>query len=270
MTARAVVLARGLGTRMRKADPGVTLDAGQAQVADQGIKAMIPVGRPFLDYVLSGLADAGFEEIGLVFGPEHEEIRELYARDVVPTRVRLTYVVQPEPRGTADAVTYLEAFAAGGRFLVMNGDNYYPVEALAALRALEEPGLAAFGRAALLADGMIPPERIAQYALLDIGADGYLKRIVEKPTPEAAAAFGLDPMVSMNVWVFGPEIFQACREVPPSARGEYEIPLAVQWAIDHHGLRARALPFHLPVLDLSRRGDIVRVTQRLHGIPVRL
>jgi len=58
--------------------------------------------------------------------------------------------------------------------------------------------------------------------------------------------------------------------VPPSARGEYEIPLAVQWAIDHHGLRPRALPFHLPVLDLSRRGDIANVTERLRGIPVRL
>ena len=135
---------------------------------------------------------------------------------------------------------------------------------------MPEPGLAASGRAALRADGRCPSERPAQYALLDIGADGYLPRIVEKPTPEAAAAFGADPFVSMNVWVFGPDVFRACREVPPSARGEYEIPLAVQWAIDHHGLRARALPFHLPVLDLSRRADIARVTERLRRIPVRL
>jgi len=267
---KAVILARGLGTRMRTADAGAALDAGQAQVADQGIKAMIPVGRPFLDFVLSGLADAGFAEIGLVIGPEHGVIRERYARDVILTRVHLTYVIQPEPRGTADAVTYLEDFAAGEHFLVMNGDNYYPVEVLAALGKLAEPGLAAFGRAALVADGMIPAERIAQYALLAIGADGYLRRIVEKPTPETAAAFGADPFVSMNVWVFGPQFFRACHEVPPSARGEYEIPLAVQWAIDHHGLRARALPFHLPVLDLSRRGDVARVTERLRGIAVRL
>jgi dTDP-glucose pyrophosphorylase len=270
VSAKAVVLARGLGTRMRKADAQTALDAGQAQLADRGIKAMIPVGRPFLDYVLSGLADAGFEEVGLVIGPEHGVIRERYTGDVVPGRVHLTYVIQPEPRGTANAVTYLEAFAAGGRFVVMNGDNYYPVEALAALRRLEEPGLAAFGRAALVADGTIPAERIAQYALLDIGADGYLRRIVEKPTPAEAAAFGADPCVSMNLWVFGPDIIRACREVPASARGEYEIPVAVQWAIDHHGLRARALPFHLPVLDLSRRADVALVTQRLRAVTVRL
>ena len=70
--------------------------------------------------------------------------------------------------------------------------------------------------------------------------------------------------------MFRPPSFRAGREVPPSARGEYEIPLAVQWAIDHHGMRARALPFHLPVLDLSRRGDIALVTERLRGIAVRL
>ena len=73
---KAVILARGLGTRMRQADAGAALDSGQAQVADRGIKAMIPVGRPFLDFVLSGLADAGFEEIGLVIGAEHGVITE--------------------------------------------------------------------------------------------------------------------------------------------------------------------------------------------------
>jgi glucose-1-phosphate thymidylyltransferase len=74
----------------------------------------------------------------------------------------------------------------------------------------------------------------------------------------------------MNCWNFGPEIFPACREVPPSLRGEYEIPLAVQWAIDHHGLRPRTLPFHLPVLDLSQRGDVAGVKQRLAGVRVSL
>ena len=55
---KAVILARGLGKRMRQADEHASLDPKQAAVADQGIKAMIPIGRPFLDYVLSALADA--------------------------------------------------------------------------------------------------------------------------------------------------------------------------------------------------------------------
>lgn len=265
-----MILARGLGTRMRRADPGAGLDARQAELADAGIKAMIPVGRPLLDYVLSGLADAGYDEIGLIIGPEHDVIRDRYTREVAPRRVHLTFVVQPEPGGTADAVAFAEEFAAGERFLVLNGDNYYPLEALAALRRLGELGLAAFSRGALVADGTIPSERIAQFALLDIGPDGRLRRIVEKPAGDALAVFGEDPFVSMNCWNFGPEIFRACREVPPSPRGELELPLAVQWAIDHHGLRPRALPFHLPVLDLSHQGDVARVAERLRGVAIRL
>jgi glucose-1-phosphate thymidylyltransferase len=270
LTAKAVILARGLGTRMRKADPGAGLDPGQAQVADQGIKAMIPVGRPFLDYVLGGLADAGYDDILLVVGPEHQVIVDRYRRDLVPHRLRVSFAIQPEPRGTAHALLFAEAFTAGERFVVMNGDNYYPVEALAALRRLDEPALPAFSREALVADGIIPPERIARFALLDIGPDGYLRRIVEKPTEQEIASFGADPFVSMNCWNFGAEIFPACREAPASPRGEFEIPFAVGWAMDHLGLRLRALPFQLPVLDLSQRGDVAGVTRRLQGVTVRL
>ena len=270
MTTKAVILARGLGTRMRRADSTASLDAGQARLADQGIKAMIPVGRPFLDYVLSGLADAGYDDVGLVIGPEHHVIQERYTGDLSPTRFRLSFIIQPEPRGTAHAVTFLEEFAGGARFVVLNGDNYYPVEALAGLRALKQPGLPAFSRNALVADGIIPPERIASFALLDIDREGYLRRIVEKPTKGQVASFGADPFVSMNCWNFGPEIFRACREVPASPRGEFEIPVAVQWAMDHYGLRLRTLPFHLSVLDLSQRGDVAGVKRRLQNIAVEL
>ncbi len=46
---KAVVLARGLGTQMRREDAGAALDDAQAAVAARGVKAMIPIGRPFLD-----------------------------------------------------------------------------------------------------------------------------------------------------------------------------------------------------------------------------
>ncbi len=55
---KVVIPARGLGTRMRKHDGASHLSAAQEAAADTGMKAMIPIKRPFLDYVLSGLADA--------------------------------------------------------------------------------------------------------------------------------------------------------------------------------------------------------------------
>ena len=62
-TDRALVLARGLGSRMRAEDPGVQLTPEQEKAASAGLKALIPIaGRPFLDYVLASLADAGIRD----------------------------------------------------------------------------------------------------------------------------------------------------------------------------------------------------------------
>jgi glucose-1-phosphate thymidylyltransferase len=180
------------------------------------------------------------------------------------------FAVQEEPLGTADAVLAAEAFTAGEPFLVLNSDNYYPVEAFAALRPLHEPALPALGSEALLRDSLIPPERIARYALLDIGPDGYLRRIVEKPDPATFEAMGSATCVSMNCWLLTSAVFRACRDVPRSSRGELELPLAVQYAIDTLGLRFRAIPIDAPVLDLSSRADIAGVARWLEGVDVRL
>jgi glucose-1-phosphate thymidylyltransferase len=152
----------------------------------------------------------------------------------------------------------------------MNADNYYPVAAYRALRDLREPGLIAFDREALIADGHIPPERILKFALLDIGEDGYLRRIFEKPDEATARAMAEVRAVSMNVWCFDSGIFDPCRTVASSPRGEVELPYAVQHAIDAYGCRFRAVPMAAPVLDLSSRGDIAGVAERLSSVEVRL
>jgi glucose-1-phosphate thymidylyltransferase len=267
---KAVVLARGLGTRMRRPDPGAIQDAAQAGVADSGVKAMIPIGRPFLDYVLSALADAGIEEVCLVIGPEHGIVREYYTAVVRPTRLAVTFAVQPEPRGTADAVAAAAGFAARDLFLVLNSDNYYPVAGLAALRELGRPGLLAFDRDTLVSSSGLDPGRVGRYALVAVGPTGHLVRLVEKPDEATIATWPPPVLVSMNCWAFGPAIFEACARVTASPRGELELPDAVAIAIRDLGERFAALPATGPVLDLSTRADIAEVARRLRGVEVRL
>lgn len=266
---RAVVLARGLGTRMREADPGARLTPAQQSAADAGFKALIPVnGRPFLDYVLSALADAGIAEVALVVAPDHEAVRRAYPEAQL-SRIRLSFVVQPEALGTADAIVAAERWVNGAPFLAMNADNVYPVDALEALVRLDEPGLPVFARGELVRLGNIPAERVRSFAMVDVDADGYLTRIVEKP-PEgldakAEADGARSPLISMNCWRFDARIFDACRDVPRSPRGEFELPEAVGLAI-RRGVRFRALPVGGSVLDLSRRADAVEVARRLQDV----
>ena len=263
------MLAAGLGTRMRRADPGASLDSGQAAAAAAGLKALVPVPRPFLDYVLSGLADAGIGEVCIVTAPGESPIRKRYA-SMPPRRLRLSFAVQAEPKGTADAALAAEAFASGSDFLLLNSDNYYPVSAYRALLELEGPGLPVFDREKLVAHGNISTERVNRYAALRVAPDGFMARIEEKPAAPAALASSEPVLLSMNLWRFSGAIFEACRRVRPSERGELELPQAVQYGIEELGLRFRAVPCEEVVLDLSTRADVASVARRLRGVEVRL
>lgn len=278
---KAVILARGLGKRMRRVDANApaALASEQLRAADSGMKAMIPVGRPFLDFVLSALADAGFTDACLVIGPEHTAVREYYG-SIPLRRINVSFAIQESAIGTANAALAAQAFTGSEEFLVLNSDNYYPVEVFTAMRTLGEPGLPAFARDALARCGNIPAERICDYAVLKISAEGYLDEIVEKPKStdsdlDANAKTGQSPQnppnfISMNCWRFDAAIFRACAEVPISVRGEFELPEAVRYGMNALGLKFRALPVHAGVLDLSYRGDISEVTHRLAGVDVNL
>jgi glucose-1-phosphate thymidylyltransferase len=263
---KAVVLARGLGSRMRREDDAVSLDPAQAAVAETGLKAMIPIGRPFLDYALSALADAGYEEACLVIGPEHDVVRRWYEIESLPRRIRVSFAVQERPLGTADALLAAEEFAAGEHFLVVNSDNYYPSDVLRDLRLLSEPGTTLFSRAALVERGNIERERVRSYAICTVTGDGFLAAILEKPDAAALAAAGENPWVSMNCWRLSPAIFEPCRATPLSPRGEKELPRAVNEAVSAGKIRIRVLFAESGVLDLSRRADIAAVAERLRDI----
>jgi glucose-1-phosphate thymidylyltransferase len=282
---------------MRAVDPDAPLTPEQQAAADAGLKPLMPVnGRPFLDYVLSALADACIADVALVVAPDHDALRRRYAIDAPPSRVSLTFVVQREPLGTADAVLAAREWSDGKPFLTLNADNVYPVSALADLSALDEPGLCVFERDALVSSGNFPADRVRAFALVQVDDSGYLTSIVEKPA--AGEAVGLPPeggsyksstpvgsafprtpvasafrrkdevLVSMNCWHFDSRIFAACRDVPRSSRGEFELPQAVGLAIAR-GVRFRALRAHGAVLDLSRRADAADLARRLAGVSPR-
>jgi glucose-1-phosphate thymidylyltransferase len=263
---KAVIMARGLGTRMRKQERSADLSGDQMAIAGKGIKAMIPIGRPFLDYVLSGLADAGFTSVCLVIGPEHQVIRDYYTVESPPKRIGVEFAIQEKPLGTADAVLSAEAFAGEDMFLVINSDNYYPIASLCAMRELGCAGVALFDRDRLVSESNIPEDRVLKFALAQISEDGHLARILEKPSEDVVRQLRLPIYVSMNCWIFSPTIFRACQSIHLSARGELELTDAVQYSIEVLKERFRALPFQGAVLDMSSRLDIAIIADKLRGL----
>jgi glucose-1-phosphate thymidylyltransferase len=255
---------------MRREDGSVHLDAQEEAVADTGVKALIPIERPFLDYVLHVLVEAGYRRVCLVIGPEHDELRDYYGRQVNSTRLKFCFAIQDEPLGTANALLSAQEFADGDAFLMINSDNYYPVEACRGLRQISGSGVAVFERDSMLRGSNIPAERLTRFALVQIGEDGNLTRIIEKPDEQTLGSMAEPICLSMNIWRFQVGIFEACRKVKLSRRGEYELPDAVQLAIDRWGEKFRVLTYHAPVLDLSSRSDIASVKAKLAGMKVDL
>ena len=247
---------------MRRLDATADLQPTQAAVADSGVKGMIPIGasdgtgiaRPFLDYIISSLADAGIEQVVLVLGPEHDAVRDYYTRIAPPTRVRLRFAEQAAPLGTANAVV-----AAG---------NFYPAEALRYLVHARSAATIAFDRDALVRDGNIDRDRVRAFAVLDVAPDGRLVRIIEKPGDAIDLDAEAARWVGMNCWAMTPALVDACRRVPVSARGEFELPEAVALAL-REGVMVHAERMALPVLDLSQRADIPAVAARLMATEVR-
>jgi glucose-1-phosphate thymidylyltransferase len=258
-----VILARGLGTRMRTSDKNAALSGKQSKAAALGVKGMIPVGRPFLDYVLTSLADAGFNSACLVIGPEHQSIRDYYAQ-LRPSRISMSFAVQPQALGTANALLAAENVVGDDEFLTINADNYYPDDALLAIQKLGQAGAVLFPAETLVRNSNISPERIKEFACATVDKQRFLVQIAEKqPLSDGEC------LVSMNCWRFNHAIFDCCREAPLSERGEFELPLAVNIGIAR-GLKMKVATCHGGVLDLSRRSDIAAVASRLKAVQVSL
>ena len=261
-----MILARGLGTRMRKADATAELQGDQAAAADMGMKGMMPIGRPFMDYLLSALHEAGFERVCLVIGPEHDAVKKYYREKAPPSHITIDFAIQENPLGTADAVLAAEEFAGEAPFVVLNSDNYYPPDALARLRNAEPPALIGFARSTLIEAGNVPPDRVGRFGALEVNAEGELICITPRagaPPPAPGEVYA-----SMNCWLFDSRIFDVCRKVRMSPRGELELPRAVQMAIDDMGMKFNVILMSAPVLDMSTRADISRVEARLRGVTV--
>lgn len=256
---KAVILARGLGTRMRAKTDGSNLSSEQKRFADAGIKTLVPVfeGKTLLDFIFENLASAGFSQICLVIGAEHQAIRDVCAEKPFD----ISFAIQKDALGTANAVLAAKDFAENELFLVVNSDNLYPVSDLQKLNELNKAGLIGYDRKRLIEKSNIPPERIEKFAVLEFDENAFLTEIIEKPETVAENSF-----VSMNAWIFSPKIFEACEKIEISSRGEYELTAAVMFAVEKLGEKFKVIKSENGVLDLSSRADIESVAESLKKV----
>ncbi len=277
-----IILAGGISSRMKKTTPAVAqLDPALRRDAEEKSKAMIGVGenaRPFLDYLLQNIAVAGYRNVVIVIGEKDDSIRTYYEEGDGEKRfpsLKFSYAVQPipsgrqKPLGTADALWHaLESMPAwrGESFTVCNSDNLYSQTALGLMLAdAHANAMIDYDRAAL----QFVHERIAQFAVIEKDAEGFLTDIIEKPSPgEMARVAGSNGRigVSMNIFRLAYDRILPCLEAVPlhPVRREKELPAAVKMLVGHNPQAVFTISRSEHVPDLTTPSDILPVKEYLH------
>jgi glucose-1-phosphate thymidylyltransferase len=194
---RGIILAGGKGTRL-------------GELTKVTNKHLLPVGPyPMVYHPLKKLVAAGIQDILLVSGTEHMgDFVELLGSGR-EHQCRLTYRVQDESGGIAQALGLAEVYCAGQRCAVILGDNifYDPLKPLldeaerhsdygwVGLKKVHDPG---------------------RYGVAELKGR-HVVSLEEKPAhPKSDYAV-------VGIYIYPPDVFDVIRTLKPSARGELEI-----------------------------------------------
>lgn len=223
-------MAAGRGTRMK-------------DLTDNKPKHLLPVlGKPFLDYAIERLREAGFKELILVTGYQNHAF-EPYRN---APDIRLIEQQRFHERyGTAAAVENAKSAVGDRPFAVVAGDNLYSVNDLKKMTVdTDTTWVGGYRTAAWRGMG-----------ILKCKDDGSLDRIIEKPTTFVG------DLINASLYHFTPKVFDVIELLEPSPRGEYELTDAVnliagQEPVDVFELEDRWL-------DLTSPDDIRKIEKAL-------
>jgi mannose-1-phosphate guanylyltransferase len=161
---QAIVLVGGEGTRLRPLTDTVPKPA------------LTLVDRPFLAYMIEWLAGHGVSEVVLACGFLPGVLREALAGEEQRAGVRIRYVTEPEPLGTAGAIRFAAdrlGEQLDERFLALNGDVLTDLDLSSLLRVHEEADATA-------TIGLHPVDDAAAFGLVRRDAAGEVLEFLEK------------------------------------------------------------------------------------------
>ncbi|HEY7515408.1 MAG TPA: nucleotidyltransferase [Vicinamibacteria bacterium] len=284
MEPAVLVMAAGMGSRY----------GGLKQIDPVG-----PSGETLLDYSLFDAHRAGFGRVVFVIRRDIEAaFREAVGRRY-EARTEVVYAFQSledlpagfrvpagraKPWGTGQAVLAGES-AIDGPFAVVNADDFYGRPSYEALHAFlaGRPPADLLALVAFRLDRTLSPHGPVARGLCEVGADGLLRSVREITGLERDAggvirstdgAYRGDEPMSLNLWGFGPSIFDRLRERfraflaehGGEEKSEFYLPDAVGQLIRAGTARVRVLETPSPWFGMTHRADAKAVSESLRAL----
>jgi len=202
---KGLILSGGSGTRLRP-------------ITHTSAKQLVPIAnKPILFYGIEDMVAAGITDIAIIVGSTANEVMDAVG-DGSSFGAKITYITQGAPLGLAHCVYIASSFLGEDNFVMYLGDNMIE----SSLTSFVLDGMDGFDAKLLLKE----VEDASQFGVAEIGDDGRIKTLVEKPAnPKSNLAL-------VGVYMFSKEIHHSIKRIKASPRGELEITDAIQDLID--------------------------------------
>lgn len=250
---KGIILAGGSGTRLHPVTRSVS-------------KQLLPVyDKPMIYYPLSVLMLADIKDILIITTPGDQEDFEHLLGDGSMFGIKLTYAIQSEPRGLADAFIIGKDFIGEDSVALILGDNLFFGQSFGKLLINASEMVDVWGGACIFGCLVKDPER---FGVVEFGSNRQVISIEEKPeNPKSDYAV-------TGLYFYDNSVIQRALEVTPSVRGELEITDINRSYLEDRKLQVEVLGRGFTWLDtgthasLMEAGQFVQTIENCQGLKI--